>query len=204
MAKILLLHGWLESAKSMRPIANLLSEKHEVTALNLPKISESLTRQAEWLFDYLAAVPEPFDVIAAHSMGCALLLRALTRMDASPAKRILLCCPAYGRITHLQFLAARRKFCERVIRRLFPNADAATAANQAYELTRNDWRVTGLPNCSITVIAAQRDFLIRRKNIDALCSDLRIEPVIIPNVGHNWLYNSPERLVSFILSGIED
>lgn len=85
--KVLLLHGWGDSAKGLDALTKELAKKFEVIALDLPGFGGTQTPDQSWGLDdyadfvqtFLAKVNYSVDILAGHSNGGAIAIRALKR-----------------------------------------------------------------------------------------------------------------------------
>lgn len=103
---ILILHGWMHSAARYLPLKNAL-EEHETVCYEFPGFGDSspvfkrriLDCYAKELALYLKT--HKTDLIIAHSMGGAVLLRALKRYLPDRCYTVILLNPVYGGVPKL-------------------------------------------------------------------------------------------------------
>lgn len=121
-SKICIVHGWMHSSKLYEKLAMRLSEQHTVHAIDLPGFGDSrgISIDGDSLIDALTAQVEQylqrhnFDLIIAHSLGAAIILRILNRQ--TPSKQIILSNPAYLGIAQLQKFSKHTSFLQFLFR----------------------------------------------------------------------------------------
>jgi pimeloyl-ACP methyl ester carboxylesterase len=110
---ILLIPGWMHSAKMYEKLALALSTSFTVYVIDLPGFGESrnMTVNAEYPLECLAKqlsyyiTQNHFDLIFAHSLAANIMLRISTPSET----KVILCSPVYGGI-HLLRNVVKNKF----------------------------------------------------------------------------------------------
>jgi pimeloyl-ACP methyl ester carboxylesterase len=96
---VLLLHGWGDSAKGLKDLADQLAAKYQVLSVDLPGFGSTQSPKVVWDLDNYSAfiasllsklgLSQPYAVIG-HSNGGALAIRSIGQAKISPDKLILL------------------------------------------------------------------------------------------------------------------
>lgn len=99
--RLVLVHGFDETPDSWWPLARFLPGRLHLYALRLPWCSGSSHRWADeggsalWLERALALLPDPADLIVAHSFGATTLLDLLARRSTGAPPPAVLVAPVY-------------------------------------------------------------------------------------------------------------
>jgi pimeloyl-ACP methyl ester carboxylesterase len=147
--KILLLHGWGDSAKGMEALNKELAKKFEVLALDLPGFGGTQTPAQSWGLDDYADFVQAFldkinysvDILAGHSNGGAIAIRGLNR--GLKAQRLVLIASAGIRGEHKGRMKALRIIAKtgKTVAKLLPKSTQKKLRRTMYTTVGSDMLV---------------------------------------------------------------
>jgi pimeloyl-ACP methyl ester carboxylesterase len=232
-SRILLLHGCMHSGRIFERLAERLSRYYSVHVIDLPlfDISEeeanitSISTLSQYVLEYLKQ--SDFDLIFAHSMGAAIIVRIIMH-GYLKKKKIILCSPAYGgirilsglRLTvgiiekclglilrHNKFLRffVRRTYCgesefENIILADAKRVNVKAASRLIFELAFvKEFIVTAdMGENVISIFYGDKDRLLYRERVEELSELLGAELKIFYNIGHTPFIENASDVIEYI------